>query len=406
MGTTEAGTNSHQRHHPGAEQGDRQERRLPVRRDQHPEADAKQTDKLRADIVRTVDDGRAVVANIAGTSDRHRRRHPLLRGRALHQRRRLPRQRQDRDDRRLRQPEHRPPTGSPSSTSPTGSPPAATPPADPTNADHRRAGPHQGAGPRPHGRGRPALDGRCAGPARAVSRRSRPARRPRGRVSSSRLASQPSGRETLPGELVRPRGWPRAATGNGSAGSSLPSRSSSWARLSIIASERRSSPPTGKPLRYQATCLRKSVQPSRSLPSHSTSSSACRRMVTATSPRLGQPPLRPAVERGLQVGEEPRPAQAAAPDDHAVAAGVRAPSAARRRPPRCRRCRAPARRAPASAWRSRPSRRCRSSAARPYARAGRPPRRRRPGRQPGLDVRQVVVVDALAHLDGDRHPGG
>ena len=33
-----------------------------------PKADAKQTDKLRADIVRTVDDGRAVVANIAGTS--------------------------------------------------------------------------------------------------------------------------------------------------------------------------------------------------------------------------------------------------------------------------------------------------------------------------------------------------
>ncbi|MEV0808685.1 C39 family peptidase, partial [Micromonospora sp. NPDC050200] len=31
-------------------------------------ADDKQTDKLRTDIVRTVDDGRAVVANIAGTT--------------------------------------------------------------------------------------------------------------------------------------------------------------------------------------------------------------------------------------------------------------------------------------------------------------------------------------------------
>ncbi|MGC5052779.1 C39 family peptidase [Micromonospora sp. DT48] len=31
-------------------------------------ADDKQTDKLRADVVRTVDDGRAVVANIAGTA--------------------------------------------------------------------------------------------------------------------------------------------------------------------------------------------------------------------------------------------------------------------------------------------------------------------------------------------------
>ncbi|MFF0123954.1 C39 family peptidase, partial [Micromonospora arida] len=33
-----------------------------------PDANAKQTDQLRADIVKTVDDGRAVVANIAGTS--------------------------------------------------------------------------------------------------------------------------------------------------------------------------------------------------------------------------------------------------------------------------------------------------------------------------------------------------
>ncbi|MET7951428.1 C39 family peptidase, partial [Micromonospora sp. NPDC005324] len=33
-----------------------------------PDADAKQTDTLRADIVTTIDNGRAVVANIAGTS--------------------------------------------------------------------------------------------------------------------------------------------------------------------------------------------------------------------------------------------------------------------------------------------------------------------------------------------------
>ncbi|NES39888.1 phytochelatin synthase, partial [Micromonospora sp. PPF5-17] len=31
-------------------------------------ADDKQTDRLRADIVRTIDNGRAVVANIAGTT--------------------------------------------------------------------------------------------------------------------------------------------------------------------------------------------------------------------------------------------------------------------------------------------------------------------------------------------------
>ncbi|MET8045704.1 C39 family peptidase, partial [Micromonospora sp. NPDC005215] len=34
----------------------------------NPNADDKQTDRLRADVVKTVDDGRAVVANIAGTS--------------------------------------------------------------------------------------------------------------------------------------------------------------------------------------------------------------------------------------------------------------------------------------------------------------------------------------------------
>ncbi|PWR13318.1 phytochelatin synthase, partial [Micromonospora sicca] len=33
-----------------------------------PKADGKQTDKLRTDIVHTVDEGRAVVANIAGTA--------------------------------------------------------------------------------------------------------------------------------------------------------------------------------------------------------------------------------------------------------------------------------------------------------------------------------------------------
>ncbi|MGC4821210.1 C39 family peptidase, partial [Micromonospora sp. DT63] len=33
-----------------------------------PDADAKQTDQLRADIIKTIDNGRAVVANIAGTT--------------------------------------------------------------------------------------------------------------------------------------------------------------------------------------------------------------------------------------------------------------------------------------------------------------------------------------------------
>ena len=57
-------------------------------------------------------------------------------------------------------------------------------------------------------------------------------------------------------------------------------------------------------------------------PHHSTSSSAWRRMIAATSPRVGRTRLGPAGERGGQVGEQPGPAEAAAADDHAVAAGL------------------------------------------------------------------------------------
>ncbi|SCF09703.1 C39 family peptidase [Micromonospora chokoriensis] len=67
MGTTEAGTNSINDITPvlNKETGTNAYRSVEI---SHPDADAKQTDTLRADIVRTVDDGRAVVANIAGTS--------------------------------------------------------------------------------------------------------------------------------------------------------------------------------------------------------------------------------------------------------------------------------------------------------------------------------------------------
>ena len=68
MGTTEAGTNSINDITPvlNKETGKTTPTgRVEIR---SPNADDKQTDKLRADIVRTVDDGRAVVANIAGTS--------------------------------------------------------------------------------------------------------------------------------------------------------------------------------------------------------------------------------------------------------------------------------------------------------------------------------------------------
>ena len=67
MGTTEAGTNSVNDITPvlNKETGKDVYRSTEI---STPRADEKQTDKLRADIVRTVDDGRAVVANIAGTA--------------------------------------------------------------------------------------------------------------------------------------------------------------------------------------------------------------------------------------------------------------------------------------------------------------------------------------------------
>src|SRR3712207_7316143 len=64
------------------------------------------------------------------------------------------------------------------------------------------------------------------------------------------------------------------------------SSSASSSRPLTIASDRRMSEPTEKPLRYQATCLRKSVQPCSS-PWSALSSSACRCMIAATSRIVG-----------------------------------------------------------------------------------------------------------------------
>ncbi|MGC4892129.1 C39 family peptidase, partial [Micromonospora sp. DT227] len=66
MGTTENGTNSINDITPvlNKETG-KPYKSVEIR---SPKADDRQTDKLRTDIVRTVDDGRAVVANIAGTT--------------------------------------------------------------------------------------------------------------------------------------------------------------------------------------------------------------------------------------------------------------------------------------------------------------------------------------------------
>ncbi|WP_433262508.1 C39 family peptidase [Micromonospora vinacea] len=68
MGTTEAGTNSINDITPVLNKETGKNDAYRSVEISTPAADGKQTDTLRADIVKTVDDGRAVVANIAGTS--------------------------------------------------------------------------------------------------------------------------------------------------------------------------------------------------------------------------------------------------------------------------------------------------------------------------------------------------
>ncbi|MBM0206486.1 C39 family peptidase [Micromonospora sp. STR1s_5] len=68
MGTTEAGTNSINDITPVLNKETGKNDAYRSVEISTPDADTKQTDTLRADIAKTVDDGRAVVANIAGTS--------------------------------------------------------------------------------------------------------------------------------------------------------------------------------------------------------------------------------------------------------------------------------------------------------------------------------------------------
>ncbi|MGC5381173.1 C39 family peptidase [Micromonospora sp. DT68] len=68
MGTTEAGTNSINDITPVLNKETGKNDAYRSVEISTPTADDKQTDKLRHDIVKTVDDGRAVVANIAGTT--------------------------------------------------------------------------------------------------------------------------------------------------------------------------------------------------------------------------------------------------------------------------------------------------------------------------------------------------
>ena len=129
--------------------------------------------------------------------------------------------------------------------------------------DLREARPRTLLGHPPPCPGRPGLSRRqtrlriASATARSAAA-SRRARRLRGRCRRRGRRASRAGRTTLPGVSVRPRGWPRTRRGNGTSGSSLPSRSSSSVRETTMARAARSSPPTGKPFRYQATCLRKS----------------------------------------------------------------------------------------------------------------------------------------------------
>ncbi|WCN79250.1 C39 family peptidase [Micromonospora sp. LH3U1] len=68
MGTTEDGTNSINDITPVLNKETGKNDAYHSVEISNPNADDKQTDKLRTDIVKTVDDGRAVVANIAGTT--------------------------------------------------------------------------------------------------------------------------------------------------------------------------------------------------------------------------------------------------------------------------------------------------------------------------------------------------
>ncbi len=98
----------------------------------------------------------------------------------------------------------------------------------------------------------------------------------------------------------------------------------------------RSSPPTGKPLRYQDTCLRKSRQP-RSSPIRSHRSWACRVISAAhlTQPRQHRPGIRRGrwVQQPGEVAEEPGPSETTPADDHTRAPGGRHhPGRVHRRP--------------------------------------------------------------------------
>ena len=124
---------------------------------------------------------------------------------------------------------------------------------------------------------------------RGLSRRWSPTRPRvrRTRCRRCRRATPPAARRPCADSPAGPAACPARRPGTPPSGSSWASSSSSSASVLTSARSRRRSPPAGKPLRYHETCLRNSLQP-RSSPMCRASSSACRRIIAATSPRRGR----------------------------------------------------------------------------------------------------------------------
>ena len=204
MGTTEAGTNSVNDITPvlNKETGSNVYHSVEIK---DAKADDTQTDKLRTDIIHTVDNGRAVVANIAGTTtDTDGNTHSFEGGHYIsvvgyHDNGHTV---TIADSANPNMASYR----SPSTTSPTGSPPAATPPPDPTNTNQRKGRPPPGGRPfvmsgyASGQRSLPARTGSASSAASVVS--SRWARRRSHQVlpSPARTASD----QARPGDVLEP----------------------------------------------------------------------------------------------------------------------------------------------------------------------------------------------------------
>ena len=170
-------------------------------------------------------------------------------------------------------------------------------------------------------------------------------------AGSSAPASHPAGRVTEIGPDVFPRGRASAPSTTRRAGAPL---ASAPQRLVQLGHRRRGGEAPadlaahGVALQVPAHVLADVADRHRLGPATRPAARRWRASTRVTSASGGASGTGAAGERPGQVAEQPRPAQAAPADDHAVAAGLVRSCAGRRRPPRCRRCPAPGRRARAA----------------------------------------------------------